>query len=52
VLRKLVQHDSRESAVARAIAQIRKDFRTAITIPELAREVGMSTSAFHNTSRK
>ncbi len=47
VLRKLVQHDSRESAVARAIAQIRRDFRTAIAIPELAREVGMSTSAFH-----
>lgn len=47
VLRKLVVHDSRESAVARAIAQIRRDFRGAIAIPELARLVGMSTSAFH-----
>ncbi|MGV3619624.1 MAG: AraC family transcriptional regulator N-terminal domain-containing protein [Archangium sp.] len=47
VLRRLVRHDSRESAVARAIAHIRRDFRGTIGIPELAREVGMSTSAFH-----
>ncbi|PZR09398.1 MAG: hypothetical protein DI536_22740 [Archangium gephyra] len=47
VLRKLVRHDSRESAVARAIAHIRRDFRGTIGIPQLAREVGMSTSAFH-----
>ncbi len=47
VLRRLVLHGSRESAVARAITRIREDFRGAIAIPRLARDVGMSTSAFH-----
>lgn len=47
LLRRLVRHDSRESAVARAIAQLRKDFRAGVAIPALARAVGMSASAFH-----
>jgi AraC-like DNA-binding protein len=47
MLRSLIRHDSQASAVARAIAQIRRDFRTSIAVPELARTVGMSASAFH-----
>jgi AraC-like DNA-binding protein len=47
MLRNLVRQDSHASAVARAIAQIREDYRSTIAIPELARSVGMSTSAFH-----
>jgi AraC-like DNA-binding protein len=47
VLRRLVRHDSHESAIARAIAQLRRDFRVGVPIPTLARAAGMSTSAFH-----
>lgn len=47
MLRSLVRHDSHESAIARAIAHIRQDYRGGIAVPELARRVGMSTSAFH-----
>ena len=47
MLRDLIRHDSGASAIARAIAQIRRDFRSAIEIPELARSVGMSASTFH-----
>lgn len=47
MLRRLLRHDSHASAVARAIAQIRRDFRTAIEVPHLARSVGMSASSFH-----
>jgi AraC-like DNA-binding protein len=47
MLRSLVRHDSHASAIARAIAQIRRDYRASLVIPELARSVGMSTSSFH-----
>jgi AraC-like DNA-binding protein len=47
MLRNLVRHDSHASAIARAIAQIRHDYRASIAVPELARSVGMSTSSFH-----
>jgi AraC-like DNA-binding protein len=47
MLRSLVRHDSHESAIARAIAQIRQDFRSDIAIPALAKRVGMSISSFH-----
>lgn len=47
MLRSLVRHDSHASAIARAIAHIRRDYRASIAIPELARSVGMSTSSFH-----
>lgn len=47
MLRRLVRHDSHASAIARALAQIRRDYRGDIAIPELARSVGMSTSSFH-----
>jgi AraC-like DNA-binding protein len=47
MLRHLVRHDSRASAIARAIAEIRRSYRSSMSIPELARSVGMSTSSFH-----
>lgn len=47
MLRNLVRHDSHASAIGRALAQIRRDYRSPISMPELARSVGMSTSSFH-----
>jgi AraC-like DNA-binding protein len=47
MLRALIHHDSHESAIARAIARLRSDFRLPIEVPMLARSVGMSASAFH-----
>ncbi|HEY0469472.1 MAG TPA: AraC family transcriptional regulator [Polyangiaceae bacterium] len=47
MLRDLIRYDSHASAIARAIAQLRRDFRSPVEIPELARSVGMSASAFH-----
>lgn len=47
MLRDLIRHDSHASAVARAIAHLRREFRSSIEIPALARTVGMSTSSFH-----
>lgn len=47
MLRNLIRQDSTASAVGRAIARMRRDIRTPIAIPELAREVGMSASSFH-----
>ncbi|MCH9685455.1 MAG: AraC family transcriptional regulator [Deltaproteobacteria bacterium] len=47
MLRKLLRHDSHASGIARAIARIRRDFKGSISVPELARETGMSPSSFH-----
>ncbi|MCP3140530.1 AraC family transcriptional regulator [Pyxidicoccus xibeiensis] len=47
MLRDLLRHDSHASAIARAIAQLRRDFRSPVEIPKLARSVGMSASSFH-----
>jgi len=47
MLRNLILHDSHASAIARAIGHIRGDLRTPITVPDLARRVGMSASSFH-----
>lgn len=47
MLRDLLRHDSDASAIARAIGILRRDFRKTIAIPQLARDVGMSSSAFH-----
>jgi AraC-like DNA-binding protein len=47
MLRNLIRHDSHASAIARAIAQLRRDFRTPIAMADLARNVGMSESAFY-----
>lgn len=47
MLRSLLRHDSHASAIARAIATLRRDFRSPIVVEELARKVGMSVSSFH-----
>jgi AraC-like DNA-binding protein len=47
MLRDLIRHDSYASAVARAIGQLRRDFRSPVEVPALARSVGMSASSFH-----
>lgn len=47
MLRRLIRYDSPASAITRAIAHIRRDFRHTIAVPELAQRVGMSASAFH-----
>lgn len=47
MLRSLSRSDSQESAVARAVAMLRRDFRSPMVIESLARAVGMSTSSFH-----
>lgn len=47
MLRRLVRHDSKASAIARAIGHIRGDIRSPMAIPALARHVGMSVSSFH-----
>ena len=47
MLRELVRKDSAPSAIARALAELRSDFRAPVEVPKLARRVGMSASAFH-----
>lgn len=47
MLRSLIRHDSRASAIARAIEAIRGDLRSPMAIPDLARQVGMSPSSLH-----
>lgn len=48
-----VTHDaaSHASAIARAITRLRRDFRRTLSMPELAREVGMSPSLFYEQFR-
>ena len=47
MLRSLIRYDSGASAVARAIGHMRGAIGSPLGIPELARRVGMSVSAFH-----
>lgn len=51
MLRSLIRHDSNASAISRAIGYIRGDIRSPVAIPDLARRVGMSASAFHKHFR-
>lgn len=51
MLRDLLREDSHASAIARAITRLRRDFRRPISMPELAREVGMSSSLFYQQFR-
>lgn len=46
-LRSLIRYDSAASTIATAIASIRERFRAPLLVDHLAREVGMSVSAFH-----
>lgn len=52
MLRSLIRHDSHASAIARAIALLRRDFRAPMVVEELARAVGMSVSSFHEHFRR
>lgn len=52
MLRRLLRHDSHASAISRAIALIRRDFRTPMVVEELARAVGMSVSSLHAHFKK
>lgn len=47
MLRSLIRYDSAASAITNAIGTIRRRFRENLVVAELAREVGMSVSAFH-----
>ena len=47
MLRKLQDHRSNASNVARAIAYIRAHFKESIVVPDLAREVGISQAALY-----
>ena len=51
MLRSLLRHNSHASMVATAIARIRHDYRETIAVPELAREIGMSSSSLHKHFR-
>lgn len=47
MLRDLLVADSHASRVARAIHQLRAEFRSTLSVPDLARTAGMSASSFH-----
>jgi len=47
MLRALVVANSHASRVAKAIRQLRSDFRATLTLPELAKTAGMSATSFH-----
>ncbi len=47
MLRTLLHRDSHASRIGRAIERLRQSYRERLEVPQLARSVGMSTSAFH-----
>lgn len=47
MLRKLAAADSHASRVAAAIQRVRANFRSPLSVPDLAKTVGMSASSFH-----
>jgi AraC-like DNA-binding protein len=47
MLRNLLITDSRASHVAKAIRQLRSEFRVPLRVPDLAKVAGMSESSFH-----
>lgn len=51
MLRQLLRHESAASRITKAISRIRQDFRTQISVPDLARTAGMSASSFHEHFR-
>ncbi|MCB1517927.1 MAG: AraC family transcriptional regulator [Hyphomicrobiaceae bacterium] len=46
-LRDLLVADSHASRIARAIQKLRAEFRSTLSVPDLARTAGMSASSFH-----
>jgi AraC-like DNA-binding protein len=51
MLRNLLSVDSHASRVAKAILRIRADFRSPMTVADLARTAGMGLSSFHDHFR-
>ena len=47
MLRSLLAVDSHASKISKSIMRLRENFRTPLVVPDLAREVGMSASSFH-----
>jgi AraC-like DNA-binding protein/uncharacterized cupin superfamily protein len=47
MLRKLLVPDSHASRIARAIRQLRSEYRVPLRVPDLASAAGMSASSFH-----
>lgn len=47
MLRDALRADSHASRIARAISQVRAQFRSTLSVPDLARTAGMSASSFH-----
>ncbi|MCF2904994.1 AraC family transcriptional regulator [Octadecabacter sp. CECT 8868] len=47
MLRRLLVADSHASLIAKAIDKLRHDFRTSISVSDLAHHAGMSPSSFH-----
>lgn len=47
MLREMLTHDSHASNIADAITHIRDRYKESISVPELAKLIGMSTSSFH-----
>lgn len=47
MLRSLLVAGSHSSRIAKAILRLRRDFRSPLSLPELARAAGMSTTSFH-----
>lgn len=48
MLRNFLVADSHASRVAKAIQRVRSEFRSPLTVPDLARTAGMSASSFHD----
>ncbi len=47
MLRDLLRVDSAASSISKAISIIRNQFNETLSVPEIAKSVGMSTSSFH-----
>ncbi|EAQ63344.1 putative transcriptional regulator [Marinomonas sp. MED121] len=47
MLRHLTEQDSHVSKVTQAIDVIRQNFKTALSMPDIAKNIGMSTSSFY-----
>lgn len=52
MLHRLVRYDSHEHAMSIAISRIRRDFKERLSVAELASEVHMSPSTFHEHFRR
>jgi transcriptional regulator GlxA family with amidase domain len=51
MLRNLLEADGHASRIAKAIQRLRNEFRTPLTVADLARTAGMGASSFHDRFR-